>query len=182
MVRKAVFLDRDGVLNIPIIKDGKSFAPRKFKNFKIYPSVKKYCSLLKKKNFKLVVVTNQPDLGDGTIKKSEFKKMSDKLINYLGIDEINVALSRSPKSLLKKPNSGMLLRSIKKNNFDVKKCFLIGDRWSDIQAASNIGCKSIFIDRKYKEPMPNQQIATVRSFNRAVEIILKKYNNKLIKK
>ena len=173
-MRKAIFLDRDGVLNIPIIKDGKSFAPRKYKDFKIYPFVKKYCLLLKKKNFKLVVVTNQPDLGDGTIKKSEFKKMSDKLRVCLEIDEIHVALSRSPRSFFKKPNSGMLLKSIKKNNFDVNKCFLIGDRWSDIKAASKIGCKSVFINRNYKEAFPEEQIATVRSFKKAVEIILKK--------
>ena len=174
MVSKAIFFDRDGVLNIPFIRRKKSYAPKKFKDFKFYPFVKKYCSLLKKKNFKLVVVTNQPDLGRGLIQKKEFNKMCNKLKEKLGIDEIYTSKSISSKSFFRKPNPGMLLKSIKKNNFNIKKCFLIGDRWSDIKAASRIDCKSIFIDRRYKEFIPVGQIATVKSFRQAVKIVLKK--------
>ena len=63
MVRKtkAVFLDRDGVLNIPIIKKKKSYAPTNLEDFRLYPKVSKFCKMLKKKGFLLVVVTNQPD-------------------------------------------------------------------------------------------------------------------------
>ena len=129
---------------------------------------------IKKKKFKLVVVTNQPDLGLGLIKKSEFKKMCNKLKEKLGIDEIYASKSKSSKSFFRKPNPGMILKSIRKNNFDVEKCFLIGDRWSDIKAASKANCRSIFIDRRYKELIPKDQIATVKSFKQAVEIVLKK--------
>ena len=48
---RAIFFDRDGVLNKPIIKNKKTFAPRKLKDFLIYPNVSKYCKLLKKNLF-----------------------------------------------------------------------------------------------------------------------------------
>ena len=174
MVNKAIFLDRDGVLNIPYIRQKKSYAPRKYKDFKFYPFVKKYCYLLKKKKFKLVVVTNQPDLGLGLIKKSEFKKMCNKLKEKLGIDEIYASKSKSSKSFFRKPNPGMLIAAIKKHNLNIKKCYLIGDRESDILAAQKVGCKSIFINRNYAEKKPTVQIKTVKSFVEASKYIIKR--------
>lgn len=176
MVNKAIFLDRDGVLNIPLIKNRKSYAPTKFKDFRFYPYVKLYCNILKKKNFKLIVVTNQPDLSKGKIKQEEYNRMCLKLKLDLKIDEIYTSKSSSSKSPYRKPKPYMLLKSIKKNKFNQKKCFMIGDRWSDIEAASKANCKSIFINRNYHEPFPSDQLATVDNFKQAVEIILKKFN------
>ena len=67
--KKAVFFDRDGVLNFGILKNGKSYAPKQLKDFKLYPKIKNYCEKLKKKGFKIIVITNQPDVGKGKIKK-----------------------------------------------------------------------------------------------------------------
>ena len=86
-----------------------------------------------------------------------------------------MSTSVSNKSWYKKPNPGMLIKAVKKYNIDIKKSFLVGDRWKDIMAAEKIGCRSIFIDRKYKELKPTKQIATVGSLSGALNIINDKY-------
>ena len=149
--KKAVFFDRDGVLNLGILKNGKSFAPKQFKDFKLYPKIKKYCEKLKKKGFKIIVITNQPDVGKGKIKKKEIFKMHKKLKLEISYDDIFCSFSQFKKSYFRKPNPGMILKAVKKHKIDLNKSFLIGDRWSDISAAEKVNCKSIFIDRKYKE-------------------------------
>ena len=121
-------------------------------------------------------MTNQPDLGRGTINVKEYNKMCLKLKKDLKIDEIYTSKATTLKSFFRKPNPGMIIRSIKKNKFNRSKCIMIGDRWTDIIAAKKAKCKSIFIDRNYHEPIPQDQFATVKNFKQAVEIILKKIN------
>ena len=171
---KSHFLDRDGVLNKPIIKNGKSYAPIKINDFKLYPKVVDICKKIKK-NYLLIVITNQPDVGKKKIKYSDLKIMHKKLFDKILYDDIFVSTSVSNKSWYKKPNPGMLIKAVKKYNIDIKKSFLVGDRWKDIMAAEKIGCRSIFIDRKYKELKPTKQIATVGSLSGALNIINDKY-------
>ena len=79
--------------------------------------------------------------------------------------------SLSINSKFKKPNAGMLLKSIKEFNIDTRMSYLIGDRWSDIEAGKKVKCKTIFIDRNYEEKKPNNPDFTVKSFKKAVEVI-----------
>ena len=168
---KAVFLDRDGVLNIPKIYKKKSYAPLKFKHFKLYPSVKKFCQTLKKK-FLIIIVTNQPDVKKGTLKISELKKMHNKLFDQIKYDDLFYCTSLTIRSKFRKPNPGMLLKAIKKYNINSKKSYLIGDRWSDIEAGNSIGCKTIFIDRNYNEQKPEKFAFKAKSFTMASKYIL----------
>lgn len=174
MVRntKAVFLDRDGVLNIPIIIKKKSYAPTKLNDFRLYPKVSKFCKILKKKGFLLIVITNQPDYKKKKISIKILHAMHEKLKKKIEFDDIYVSLSSNPKNFFKKPNPGMLLEAKKKYNISFKKSYLIGDRFSDIEAARNAGCKAIFIDRKYNELKPSYQIKNTKSFEEAVKFIL----------
>ena len=172
MVKKgAIFLDRDGVLNIPIIENRKTYAPLKTKDFKLYPYVKILCKKLKK-YFLLIVITNQPDLKRNKLKYSDFNLMNKKLKKEINYDELYFCDAISNSSKYRKPNTGMLEKAIIQFNIDVKKSFLIGDRKSDILAADRIRCKSIFIDRNYKEKKPITQIKTVKSFKEAANSIL----------
>lgn len=176
---KAIFLDRDGVLNKPLIKNRKSFAPRLFSEFKLYPNIAKDCSELKKKGYLLIVVTNQPDVDKGLLKISELKKMNSFLKKKIDYDKMYISYSSSNKSFYKKPNPGMLKKAQKKFNLNISNCYLIGDRWRDIEAAENINCKAVFIDRNYKEKKPTYQIISVKSFSSAVKYITRsKYNEK----
>ena len=172
-LNKAVFLDRDGVIVRSLIKKKKGYAPRSLKDFKILPKVSIFSEKLKKKNFKLIIVTNQPDVSRGLIKKSILNQMHKLLKEKCKFDDIYVSTSSSSKSFFRKPNPGMLISAIKKHNLNVKKCYLIGDRESDILAAQKVGCKSIFIERNYAETKPKAQIKTVKSFAEASKYIIK---------
>ena len=176
MVRKrAVFLDRDGVLNIPRIYKNKSYAPLRSKDFKLYPGVKKYCIKLKK-NFLLIVITNQPDLTKGILTYSELKKMHEQLYMSINYDDLFFCSAISNKSYFKKPNPGMLTKAISKYKINPKKSYLIGDRWSDIEAGEKVGCKTVFIDRHYNEQKPLKFDFKTKSFIKAAKYILNDQN------
>jgi len=174
MVRKtkAVFLDRDGVLNNPIIKKKKSYEHTNLEDFRLYPKVSKFCKMLKKKGFLLVVVTNQYDYPKKKMSKKVLYKMHEILKQKIKFDDIFISLSALSKNFFRKPNPGMLLKAKKKYNIDFKKSYLIGDRHSDIEVAHKVGCKAIFIDRKYDELKPSYQIKSVKSFEGAAKFIL----------
>lgn len=171
---KAVFLDRDGVLNLPIVIKNKPYAPTRIKDFRLYPYVTKFCKILKKNNFLLIVVTNQPDYYRKKISLNILKKIHEALKKKIQFDDIYVSLSSNNKNFFRKPNPGMLIRAKKKYNINFKKSYLIGDRRTDIEAAKRAGCKAIFINRNYEELPPSYQIKTVKSFGEAVNFILLK--------
>jgi D-glycero-D-manno-heptose 1,7-bisphosphate phosphatase len=171
---KAIFLDRDGVLVKSVIKNKKGYAPKNMSEFSLYTDVTESCQRLKKKNYLLIIITNQPDLGKKLIKEKVFNKMNKILNSLVSYDKLYVSRSHSSNSYFRKPNPGLFKLAIKKYKLDISKCFMIGDRKSDIDAASKVKCRSIFIDRKYKEKKPRGQIIQVNSLKKAVNTILKK--------
>lgn len=173
--KKAIFLDRDGVLNKPIIYKNKGFAPLKIEDFHMYPHVKKFCKILKK-NFLLIIVTNQPDVKRGKLKISELEKMHHKLFNKIFYDALFFSTSLTRRSKYRKPNIGMLTKAIEKFKINSKRSYLIGDRWSDIEAGKKVGCKTIFIDRNYEEKKPNKFDFRAKSFSMAAKYILNDKN------
>lgn len=167
----AIFLDRDGVLNIPKVKNGKSYAPIRADDFRLYPFVIDSCKKLKKR-YLLIVVTNQPDLKKGKLKIDQLSLMHKKLKKKINYDQLYFCSALSKSSKFRKPNIGMLEKSIKKFNININKSYLVGDRWSDIIAGKKIGCKTIFIDRNYRENKPKNPNYIVKSFKQAAGIIL----------
>ena len=89
-MNKAVFLDRDGVINKAIVKNGLPFAPFSFSEFKILPGVKESIKLLSKMNFVSLIVTNQPDALRGKIEKKTIIKMNDYIKDEIKLDDIFV--------------------------------------------------------------------------------------------
>ena len=106
--------------------------------------------------------------------KKKIKKMHQILKDKLKLDAIYTSFSTSNKSYNKKPNPGMLIKAKKKYKLNMDKCFLIGDRRGDILAADKLNCRSVFIDRKYREIKPITQLITVKSFPEAVKYIINK--------
>ena len=90
MVNKAVFLDRDGVINLSKVIKGKPIAPISITEFRLYPAIKKLLYELIKKKFKLIVITNQPDISIGKIKIEELNKMHERIYQQLPIADIFV--------------------------------------------------------------------------------------------
>ena len=171
LLKKAIFFDRDGVLNEPIIVNGRAFAPKKLKDFKIYSEAIGVINNLKNQLFKIIIVTNQKDVGRGIISKDILEKMHDQLKKILPIDEIKVCTCIDECECYK-PNPGMLLEAANKWELDLKKCYIIGDSWRDIGAGYNAGCKTILIDRKYDMPMPYKPDIIVNSLKEAEKKIL----------
>lgn len=146
-MHKAIFLDRDGVIN-PLIKreDGRLTSPYTFAEFKVYPEVKPAIMRLKFMNYLLFVVTNQPHLYK-ELRISELKEINYFLYKELNIDAIRYSYDQA--SATYKPRNGMLLDLIKTWDVDVTQSYMIGDRWKDIVAGYNTGLKTIFIGDKY---------------------------------
>ena len=149
---KAVFFDRDGVLNQTLIKNRKPYAPRNIEDFKIISNAKNVLNDLISLNYLIFVVTNQPDVGNGYIKKSLVEKMHDIILSELPVNQIFVCYhSQNENCLCRKPGTGLLKLAKKKFNLDVKYCFLVGDRFSDIEAGKNFKLKTIMLGQGYGE-------------------------------
>lgn len=171
---RAVFLDRDGVINKVIINNGKPFSPISFKQLEILPGVKESILKLKSLNFVCLVVTNQPDFSRGKVKKNTIIKMNNYLKDEIKLDDIFVCYHDDhDKCKCRKPKPGLLLDAGKKWNIDLKKSYIIGDRWKDIEAGKCAGCKTIFIDCNYKETKPSSPDFTTDSLLNAVHLIEK---------
>src|SRR5262245_20222571 len=173
MGSRAIFIDRDGVLVIPEFREGRSFAPRTLDDFRIYPGVAESARRLKDAGYKLVVVTNQPDVGNGLVDRSVVEKMHQKLRDTVPIDAIEVCYhTASDNCDCRKPKPGMLLRAAERMDIDCASSVMIGDRWSDVEAAKAAGCKSVFIDLNYRDLRPEQPDFVVSSFAQATDVIL----------
>ncbi|HEY9081022.1 HAD-IIIA family hydrolase [Magnetovibrio sp.] len=171
--RKAVFLDRDGVLIRSDIRDGRPYAITSASDMEILPGVHDAAAQLKAAGFFLVVVTNQPDVVDGSLSRETVETVNAALANELGIDDFRVCYEKeSPQSRCYKPKPGMILDAAHDHNLDVTKSYMVGDRWRDIGAGKNAGCYSIFIDCGYSEQPPEAPDATASSLLEAARIIL----------
>jgi D-glycero-D-manno-heptose 1,7-bisphosphate phosphatase len=177
-VRRAVFLDRDGVLNHAVVRDGMPFPPQRLAEFEVDEDAPSGCARLKAAGFVLIVVTNQPDVARGTQSRDEVNAMHDKLRELIpALDAIEVCWHGGEKygdlCDCRKPRPGMLVRSAPRFGVDVSRSFLIGDRWRDIDCAHAAGCTAVFIERGYREPLRAKPHIVVRSFTEAVEAVLK---------
>lgn len=144
--RQAVFLDRDGVLNQLIYRNGKAQAPYLIEEFALIEGVKEACVELKSLGFLLIVVTNQPDVARGWVSKESVDLMNETVRSLLPIDDIKVCWHTNDHGCeCRKPLPGMLVDSAKKWNINLKKSFMVGDRFGDISAGRSAGCQTILV-------------------------------------
>ena len=154
-MRKAVFLDRDGVINKAFIKDGLPTSPNSLDELEILPGVKESVLRLKKLNFVCLVVTNQPDVTRGKINKNTVIEINNFLLKEIKLDDFFVCYHDDKDNCdCREPKPGLLLQASKKWDVNLKKSFIVGDRWRDIQAGEKVGCKTIFLEYNYKDIKP----------------------------
>ena len=155
--RRAVFLDRDGVINRAFVRDGKPFPPPTPQELEVLPGVSEALRELKLHGYELLVVTNQPDVGRGKQSREALDAMHQSLAAQLPIDDILVCChTDQDKCDCRKPLPGMLLEAAQKHHIDLAASFMVGDRWRDIEAGYNAGCKTILIDYGYSERPPDR--------------------------
>jgi D-glycero-D-manno-heptose 1,7-bisphosphate phosphatase len=174
-LRPAVFLDRDGTLNVQVVRDGKPYAPDRFEDFRLYEGAPEACRALKKAGFLLVVATNQPEVGRGTLEQSVVERMHARLMELVPeIDRVEVCYDpgTGERSLRRKPAPGMLLDAAKALGIDMSRSWMIGDRWRDVECGRNAGVRTVFIDFGYSDEHEAKADFVVRSLPEAVSLVL----------
>ncbi len=172
-MRPAVFLDRDGVLVRSLLRDGKPSAPRSLREFEILPDVPAALAALKKAGFLLIVVTNQPDVGNRLVARATVEAMHERLGRALPLDGVEVCYHRQSDGCeCRKPRPGMLRHAAREFGIDTAASYMVGDRWSDMVVGHAQGCFTVFIDRGHDEPKPESADLTVVSLAEAARAIL----------
>lgn len=151
----AVFLDRDGVINDVILKNGKPHPPASVTEMEISSEVLPALTMLKSLGYLLIGATNQPDVARGITDKVLVDAIHQKLMYTLPLDEIRVCFhDDNDNCSCRKPSPGLLLDASIEHNIDLSRSIMIGDRWRDIEAGYRAGCKTIWINRNYQERGP----------------------------
>jgi len=174
-MRRAVFLDRDGVINRAIVRDGKPYPPAVLSEVKILPGVTEALATLHAEGFMLIVVTNQPDVARGTSTIDAVEEINNYLENNVHIDEFRTCYhDNNDNCECRKPLPGSLIAASEQHYINLSDSFIVGDRWSDIEAGKEAGCKTIFIDNHYNERQPKSVDLRVESWSEIVKFILRK--------
>src|SRR5689334_4500192 len=177
-IHRAVFLDRDGVINRPIVREGKPYPPASADALEVLPDVPDALARLRAAGFRLIVVTNQPDIARGTQRREVVDRMHAKLMAELPIDDVRVCPHDDHDGCeCRKPKAGMLNSAARDNRLSLSASFMVGDRWRDVEAGRRAGCTTIFVDRNYAEPRPEGAAVVVRSLGEATDWILSRTHN-----
>jgi D-glycero-D-manno-heptose 1,7-bisphosphate phosphatase len=172
--KKAIFLDRDGVINKLIMREGVGRAPYVLEDLVLIPGAAEACQKLKHADFLNIVVTNQPDVARGWVLRENVDLINNQIRELLEIDDIKICFHNNADNCsCRKPAPGMLLEAALEWKIDLAQSFMIGDRYSDIAAGVSAGCRTILVgpgDTQGIYPTPNHK---VDSLLEAVQIILK---------
>lgn len=153
--QKAIFLDRDGVINDAIVIAGKPYPPATMAAVKLADDVLPALRNLKDSGYLLIGATNQPDVARGKTARSTVEAINAYLLERLPLKTILVCYhDDADQCACRKPEAGLLLQAAREYDIDLASSYMIGDRWKDIEAGRRAGCKTIWIDRHYQESGP----------------------------
>jgi D-glycero-D-manno-heptose 1,7-bisphosphate phosphatase len=149
-VRSAVFLDRDGVINAAIERDGQALSPRTADQFEVMDAAVRGARRLHTAGHVLVVVTNQPDIGRHLMSIDELDAMHQRMRRVIPVDSIMVCPHGGTEGCsCRKPLPGMLLEAAAELELDLDRSWMIGDRWVDVAAGRAAGVRTVLIERDY---------------------------------
>lgn len=173
MGSRAVFLDRDGVLNRAPVRGGRPLSPSRLEEVELLPGVPKACARLHDGGFGLIVVTNQPEVARGRLSREAVEAIHEFLRGRVLLDDVRVCYHDDSAGCdCRKPKPGMLLAAAEVWGIDLSRSFMVGDRWRDIEAGRRAGCSTVFIDYLYAEPRPEGVDFETDSLLSAAEWIL----------
>lgn len=156
-----------------MIRQGKPFPPDTLDELTILPGVVESLVNLRAAGFLNIVVTNQPDVGTGKQRVEIVEAMHKQLREELSLDDVKVCYhTDDQKCDCRKPNPGMLLEAAKDHGIDLRRSYLVGDRWRDVAAGQAAGCRCFFLDYKYREQRPEKPYVAVKSLSEAAALIL----------
>ena len=168
---RAVFFDRDGVINKVILRDEKPFSPRNLDEFVFNDGIREVVHELQSAGYRVIVITNQPDLARGHITRETLEGMTQRTREEILYDDVFICPhDDADQCSCRKPKPGMLLDAARKWALDLKASYFIGDTWKDMEAGKAAGCKTILLDAVY-----NQEVhcdVRVKSLMEAASCIL----------
>ena len=152
MKNKAIFLDRDGVLNRAFVRDGKPYPPYRMDEFEILPGVGEALEVFKSLGYLTVVVTNQPDVKTGKQTLEKIEQFHSLLRENLPINDIRMCChTDADNCYCRKPKPGMLLAAAEELEIDCSRSIMVGDRWRDVMAGAAAGGLNFLVDYEYGE-------------------------------
>jgi D-glycero-D-manno-heptose 1,7-bisphosphate phosphatase len=172
---RAVFLDRDGVLNRTLLKNDKLVPPASVAELELLPGTVEACEAPRAAGFLLIVVTNQPDVARGTQDHKTVEAIHAAIWGKLPLDDIRVCYHDDvDRCECRKPKPGLLQHAAADWGIDISRSFLVGDRWKDIEAARRAGCRAVMVENGHpeKEDFAATPDLRVRSLQQAVDWIL----------
>lgn len=173
-VTPAVFLDRDGVINAAVVRDGRPYPPGSAAELAILPGVPAALRDLRAAGFQLVVVTNQPDVRRRTQTREAVDAIHDTLRADLPLDAIYCCFhDDDDHCACRKPAPGLLLDAARERALDLQASYMVGDRWRDTDAGVAAGCRAVFVDHGYAERRPMTFDKRVASLPEAAAWILR---------
>jgi D-glycero-D-manno-heptose 1,7-bisphosphate phosphatase len=156
-LQRAIFLDRDGVLNRSVIKNNKPYPPASLQELEVPADVAPALQTLKAAGFLTIVVTNQPDVARGTTTRTVVESINQTLADILPLDDFFVCYhDDADQCNCRKPLPGLLLQAAEQYRINLATSFMVGDRWKDIEAGQRAGCQTIWIDGGYAEKAPEK--------------------------
>ncbi len=171
---RAVFLDRDGVINKVILREGKPYPPMRLEEFSFNNGIKEAVWTIKELGYKVFVISNQPDVARGNLTEENLNLMTKHLRSEIPIDDVYICPHDDyHQCSCRKPKPGMLIDAAVKWGIDLSSSFIIGDTWKDMEAGQSAGCKTILLDAPYNKDVKCD--FRVKSLSEAMNII-KTYN------
>ena len=174
-MKRAVFLDRDGVINEAMVQNGKPYPPKDLKDLRILEGVGEALLRLRQNGFLNLLVTNQPDVARGKSSKKTVKEIHHQLAEHLALDGFYTCWHDDRDHCnCRKPKAGLLEQAAQEHQLDLGSSYMVGDRWRDVEAGRAAGCQTIFLDYGYTEKKPDHPDFTCESLKEAVDWIEQK--------
>jgi D-glycero-D-manno-heptose 1,7-bisphosphate phosphatase len=180
-MRRAIFLDRDGVLNKVTVIGGLPYPPKDLGEVKVINGVRKAIKLFSEHDFVIVVVTNQPDVARNVTSIESVNQINQYLMKKLGLKHFYTCFHDDKDlCMCRKPKPGLLKFASSDLELDLTQSFVIGDRWRDIEAGQAAKSHCYFIDYDYLEKRPNPPYTKVSSLIEAARLITKECDENFI--
>lgn len=174
VTRSAVFLDRDGVLNDVIVRDGTPRPPSNREEFRWLDGAQEACAALSASGFPLVVITNQPDIARGVLSAANVDAVNAIIREGVPVLDVLTCPHDGPDGCpCRKPKPGLLLKAARDWDLDLAKSYMVGDRWSDVEAGRTAGCATFLIEKPYSRGELCRPDWVVADLKIAASIILK---------
>jgi D-glycero-D-manno-heptose 1,7-bisphosphate phosphatase len=174
-LRPAVLLDRDGVLNRVFVRGGVTHPPMHPGEFEFLPGVAEAVGRLAAAGFALVVVTNQPDVARGTQTRAGVEALNDRVRQALPVLDVLTCFHDSGDDCAcRKPRPGLVLEAAARWGLDLAASFLVGDRWSDVEAGRAAGCTAVLVETPWSGRERCRPDHCVRDLPEAADWILRR--------